>query len=200
MPEKPPLMSFLLGLANPGVPAELWSQLRPWLQRFALAVPKHAAPLDDPQYCEHVTRSGNGCEHMGVLVCRCCGESVCLKHSYVNGGAQCVCAQCIASLASASREEDDEPAPKNKRSKKRKEWKPPQDEYEGPTPDERVAALELLGLTAAADQATINARFRELSRTHHPDRFTNPRDTASAEEHFKKLSAAYSLLNNRAAA
>lgn len=203
MPENP-FTAFFANLVNPGVPRELWTQLRPWLQRLALEVPRHAAPLNTPQYCDHVTRSGNGCEHMAVLVCRVCEEAVCLKHSYVGAGGQCVCAQCVSAVSSAYREENrDEPRGKKRgKKKKRAGWTPPPDEeatYAEPEPDERAAAFEVLGLMPDATPAVITARFRELSKTCHPDRFTDPRDKAAADERFKRISAAYSLLMQQAA-
>lgn len=202
MPESP-FAAFFANLVNPGVPRELWAQLRPWLQRLAMEVPRHAAPLGNPQYCDHVTRSGNGCDHMAVLVCRACGEAVCLKHSYVGAGGQCICAQCVSAVSSAAREEerDDRPRGKKKKGKKRKGWTPPEQEasWDPPEHDERLAAFEVLGLPPDSSPVVITARFRELSKTCHPDRFTDPRDKAAADERFKRISAAYSLLMQQAA-
>lgn len=201
-----PFVSFFANIVNPGVPRELWSQLRPWLQRLAMDVPRHAAPLGAPQYCDHVTRGGNGCDHMAVLVCRACGESVCLKHSYVGAGGRCVCAQCVSAVAAASREDARDEQPKNRRNagkRRRAGWTPPHGEYEyEPEPsarDARADALSTLGLPLDATLETITARFRELSKAYHPDKFTDPRDKAAADERFRKLSAAYSLLMKQAA-
>ncbi|MDR2454713.1 MAG: DnaJ domain-containing protein [Bifidobacteriaceae bacterium] len=52
---------------------------------------------------------------------------------------------------------------------------------------------KLLGIDKNADQAAIKKAYRRLARQHHPD--ANPGDTA-AEERFKEVSEAYSVLSD----
>jgi DnaJ-class molecular chaperone len=190
-----PFVNFLVGLANPGVPTELWDQLRPWLRRFAMAVPKHTR-LHQPQYCDHVTRGGNQCEHLGVVTCRTCQDTICLKHAYMNREAQAVCANCVGAFAAAAREEQRQ-EPKGRKKKKKKNKGGRRWEHEAPEPDvdDVQEALEVMGLTEQqADLTTVKERFRRLSLECHPDRFTDPKEKADAEERFKRVSWAYSTL------
>ena len=54
---------------------------------------------------------------------------------------------------------------------------------------------ELLGVPENADQAAIKAAFRKKAKKYHPD--TNPGD-AKAEQIFKELNEAYSVLSDEA--
>jgi curved DNA-binding protein CbpA len=52
----------------------------------------------------------------------------------------------------------------------------------------------VLGLTREATKADINRAFRRLAKQHHPD--VN-QGNKSAEEHFKRLTAAYDVLTGK---
>jgi DnaJ-class molecular chaperone len=52
----------------------------------------------------------------------------------------------------------------------------------------------VLGLTREATKAEINRAFRRLAKQHHPD--VNQGNKA-AEEHFKRLTAAYDVLTGK---
>ncbi len=193
MPDNP-FLKFVMGLASPGVPAELWEQLRPWMQRFATQAPTRAQ-LKDPQWCQHVSRNDNACDHMGVVECRACGELVCLEHGYLSRDFLSVCVTCVGAFVRAAREGERAEGKKKKKKRQQRHWQPEEEEAdEEEELDERREALEVLGLEDAADLAQIQARFRELSLRHHPDRFTDAKQKAKAEEKFKKLSSAYSTL------
>ncbi len=56
----------------------------------------------------------------------------------------------------------------------------------------RLEALKILGLDESASKDEIKKRFRELSKEKHPDKNKEP----GAEEEYKKLSAAYTYLQN----
>ena len=55
--------------------------------------------------------------------------------------------------------------------------------------------LQVLGLEKTATQEDITARYRELTKTRHPDRFTDPAEKASAEEAFIEINLAYDKLS-----
>lgn len=191
-----PFLKFVMGLASPGVPAELWEQLRPWMQRFASQAPTKAQ-LRDPQWCQHVSRNGNECEHMGVVECRACDELVCLEHGYLSRDFLSVCVTCVGAFVRAAREGERTQGKKKKKKKRKqraRQWQPEEEDAEEEELDERHEALEVLGLKDTADLGEIQARFRELSLRHHPDRFPDAKEKAAAEAKFKRLSAAYSTL------
>jgi len=56
----------------------------------------------------------------------------------------------------------------------------------------RIEALRILGLNDSASKDDIKKRFRDLSKEKHPDKNKNP----NAEEEYKKLSSAYTYLQN----
>jgi hypothetical protein len=58
----------------------------------------------------------------------------------------------------------------------------------------REHALARLGLGPQADTETIKARFRQLARSHHPDRHFTPVDKLAATKVFQGLAEAYSYL------
>ncbi|KAF0307824.1 DnaJ subfamily C member 22 [Amphibalanus amphitrite] len=62
-------------------------------------------------------------------------------------------------------------------------------------PSGRYAALEVLGLNKTATQEDITARYRELTKSLHPDRFTDPGEKAKAEEAFMEINLAYDKLS-----
>ena len=51
----------------------------------------------------------------------------------------------------------------------------------------RISALAALGLSANATRQQIKRRYRELAKTHHPDRGGDPRE-------MQRIIAAYELL------
>jgi len=53
---------------------------------------------------------------------------------------------------------------------------------------------EILGVPRSADDRAIKKAFRKLSVKWHPDK--NPDNKEEAEEHFKKLAAAYTVLSD----
>ena len=216
MPENP-FVAFFRTLSNPGVPGELWTQLRPWMQRLALNIPKNALPRDPPECCAHVTRSGNDCGALGVLECRACGDLVCLEHGYVNTYAHAICCQCVSAVTSAAREEEraaereeQENAKRGRGKKKKRTWTdnapsgrrrpPPPQSPEEEEEFERRAALQTLGLEQNATQTQIHERFRELSKELHPDKVTDPKKKAQATARYKKITEAYHVLKSAEAA
>lgn len=213
-----PLINLLMGLANPGVPRELWNQARPWFLRFMQKLPETAC-VGDLEYCEHVTRGGNDCEHLGILECRACHARVCLKHSYIGAAANCICAECGSDLLEAAREEErrereqEQQAARARRGGKKRRggkgnkrrrgaqggarWRPDEDEApdDEPTEDDRLhQAYAELELPVGSSMGAIRARFRELSLKYHPDR--HPAGTAQeqAEARFKRITEAYAFL------
>src|SRR5690606_24218598 len=69
-----------------------------------------------------------------------------------------------------------------------------------PRPDARKAALDEMGLPADADRATIDRRWKELAREHHPDRFAHLGEelTKAAHERFIRIQEAYRTLTKAA--
>jgi len=65
---------------------------------------------------------------------------------------------------------------------------------EAQPPPELRAALDLLGLAWPLDQMELRARYKDLAKRHHPDATGGDR---SAEEKFKDINRAYSLLKRR---
>lgn len=61
-------------------------------------------------------------------------------------------------------------------------------------PPELRAALDLLGLSWPLDQVELRARYKDLAKRHHPDATGGDRN---AEEKFKDINRAYSLLKRR---
>ena len=53
----------------------------------------------------------------------------------------------------------------------------------------------MLGLEKSATQEDITARYRDLTKTQHPDRFTDPAEKAKAEEAFMEINLAYDKLS-----
>jgi len=64
-------------------------------------------------------------------------------------------------------------------------------------PPELRAALDVLGLVWPLDQATLRARYKTLAKELHPDVTGGDRE---AEDRFKDVNRAYSLLRQRLAA
>lgn len=57
-------------------------------------------------------------------------------------------------------------------------------------------AYSLLGLPVGSDMQTVKARYRQLIRQHHPDRFIDPEQKRQAEEHLKKLNTARQIIES----
>ncbi|MCB0063247.1 MAG: DnaJ domain-containing protein [Caldilineaceae bacterium] len=57
---------------------------------------------------------------------------------------------------------------------------------------------EVLGLIPSATQEDIKSQYKQLVRTHHPDRFVDPDEKAVAEEHLKSINEAYRVLSSQA--
>lgn len=64
--------------------------------------------------------------------------------------------------------------------------------------EEKQKAREILGVSAEATPEEIDARFRELGRKYHPDRYaaSEPEVREVMTEKFAKISEAYNLLRN----
>ncbi|XP_037078401.1 dnaJ homolog subfamily C member 22-like [Pollicipes pollicipes] len=62
-------------------------------------------------------------------------------------------------------------------------------------PSGEYAALEVLGLPKVASQEEITARYRELTKAQHPDRFTDSAEKANAEKRFMEINLAYDKLS-----
>ncbi len=58
----------------------------------------------------------------------------------------------------------------------------------------RKDCYEILGISRNADEAAIKKAYRKLAKKYHPD--TNP-GNSKAEEHFKEVSEAYNILNDK---
>jgi len=56
----------------------------------------------------------------------------------------------------------------------------------------------VLDLEPTATQEEIKSQYKQLVRTHHPDRFIDPAEKAVAEERLKSINEAYRLLSSRA--
>lgn len=56
----------------------------------------------------------------------------------------------------------------------------------------------VLDLEPTATQEEIKSQYKQLVRTHHPDRFIDPTEKAVAEERLKAINEAYRLLSSRA--
>ena len=54
---------------------------------------------------------------------------------------------------------------------------------------------EVLGVARSADEKAIKKAYRKLAVKHHPDK--NPNDKEKAEERFKKITEAYSVLSDK---
>jgi tetratricopeptide (TPR) repeat protein len=61
---------------------------------------------------------------------------------------------------------------------------------------QRVDLYKLLNVTKDATREEISASYRGLVRKWHPDQFKDPEKKAVAEEHMKKLNAAFEVLTN----
>ncbi|WP_427161162.1 DnaJ domain-containing protein [Aliinostoc sp. HNIBRCY26] len=57
-------------------------------------------------------------------------------------------------------------------------------------------AYEILGLKPGASQVEIKRAYRQLVKTHHPDRFVNLQQKEQAEVKIKQINAAYNLLKS----
>ena len=53
----------------------------------------------------------------------------------------------------------------------------------------------MLGLEKTATQEDITARYRELTKSQHPDRFTDAAEKADAERRFVEVNLAYDKLS-----
>lgn len=188
-----------------GLPKELWEQIRPWASRFGSHVLERCGPVvAGGQACAHVARSGSPCPRLAVCECRGCGETVCLNHAYVKSDATAICIDCVAAFTEAARADERAQARKQARGKgkgrSRRRWAPPPPpppfggDAVDPAARARRRALGVLGLDDSATFADVQARFRAMSREHHPDRFVDPVQKAEAEVRFKRISEAYHYL------
>lgn len=58
-----------------------------------------------------------------------------------------------------------------------------------------ITLYDVLGVGSDASEDQIRAAFRQLTIEHHPDRFTDPAQRASAEERFQKITEAFNVLS-----
>jgi curved DNA-binding protein CbpA len=62
-------------------------------------------------------------------------------------------------------------------------------------PKAKMDYYEVLGVPKDADEATIKKAYKKLALKHHPDK--NPNNKLEAEEKFKEISEAFSVLSNK---
>lgn len=58
--------------------------------------------------------------------------------------------------------------------------------------------LTILDLPLSATQDDIKSQYKQLVRTHHPDRFLDPEEKTAAEERLKEINEAYRVLSSHA--
>lgn len=56
------------------------------------------------------------------------------------------------------------------------------------------AAYQILGLPIGSSLEVVQVRYRQLVKKYHPDRFSNARDKAVAEEHLKRINEAKEVI------
>lgn len=198
------LNEMFAAFVSQGLPRELFEQLRPWARKFGTSVLERSGPVvARRQSCAHVARSGTPCPRLAVVDCLGCGEAVCLGHAFVRNDARAVCADCVSAMTAATRERA---RPRgSKRRGKQRPWEPPPPPFDadwsaGQSRKELREAYAVFGLQDGAPFSDVQRRFRELSRECHPDRFVDATDKARAEERFKRVTAAYHVLERQRSA
>ena len=185
------ILGQIMGMASQGVAGETWTQLQPWATAMV-----QQAMLRWSAVIASGARCGVGrCEHAAVGFCEACGGPACLHHARPNFSAALVCERCVfekirdSRFTRAANGADRPPSSRRGQRAKRR-----------PMDEQTAAALLVFGLPASASWEQINARFRELATTLHPDKHPEGPRRLKAQERFARVSAAYAVLKERRAA
>lgn len=131
----------------------------------------------------HVSPQGvrTPCQGPAAGPCVACGTMVCVHHAFTNPtDGSLLCYGCVGKVA--PRRTNPEPPPP-----------PPGPDPAASSAAQRIAYLEVLGLPADAQMRQIKARFRQLSKTHHPDLF-EPAKRQEAAVVYKRMTEAFNWL------
>lgn len=60
----------------------------------------------------------------------------------------------------------------------------------------RITLYEILEVSTKASPETISAAFRSLSKKHHPDNYSHTTGSSKAEERYKQITAAWTVLKD----
>lgn len=143
------------------------------------------------------------CGEPAIGACQLCLGTTCLEHAVVASTGNFACAQCMAAMEELVREKRGVRARQSAwwASPPRAEQAPPPGAPPGAAPAEsegqiRERHLKTLGLTDPVTDAEVREQFRTLAKRHHPDR-ASAGNRDAAERKFKRISAAYTWLNQR---
>lgn len=136
----------------------------------------------------------HGCPRPAAGPCVVCGHTVCLEHAHASPiDGNLICRGCVVSAARATRGGSHAPG-----------QRPPPPASGDFTTDveERRQRLDVLNLPLEATEAEIKQRFKELSRSYHPDtlRGMSKEERDMRSERYKKITEAYHWLLSQEAA
>lgn len=194
-------MASALGGAPAGTSGVVWEEVRPWLSRLAMeassrwtAMLAEGVPCAVPQM-DRRAQFAEECEHDAVGHCRACSRATCLHHACVDVSGNVLCFVCMGQVVDQKRSERGSRGRGRSRPKRtRTKAEPSPSVKKGPPEWQVIRAFLILELQPASPWESVHARYRDMAKQWHPDRFTTPTQKAAATTRFQEITKAYNVL------
>jgi DnaJ domain len=188
-----------------GAHQRIWGDLKPWLANLGPAATRKWLPrIASGDLCEvPIMRRGHkegDCQNFGIAVCDVCKKPVCLQHSRIDQFGDAICYTCVAEavqvLPAMQRERarnGSAPPPRQQQARQQRQEPPPQPKH-GPSPEQVMAALGVLGLKPGAKFEAVKAAHRKISALNHPDKHKTKKAKDAAHARFVEVQKAFEVL------
>jgi hypothetical protein len=186
--------------APTGVSERIWDELRPWFARLAVnAAPKwlpniaFGSPCSVPVY--QAGRPIGPCYKSAITTCDACGEPCCLDHSRIDQFGDAICYLCVVEAVKYRRATDMVNGGRRPRERMASGGARPEEPPPKPAPlEDATWARKVLSVNRESPWEEVRQAHRKLSGKWHPDRHQSDAAKEKAEEKFKRVQRAFSVL------